>query len=103
MAEWMAYDAIEPMGEERADYRNALLISQMVNIAISIWGKDGAKPTIPQDFMPKWGTKSKKKEQSVEELGNDIKSIFGAMAQMNFKKHEVQPRTTPPRLLASAN
>ena len=32
LAEWMAYDRLEPFGELRADYRNGLLIATMLRI-----------------------------------------------------------------------
>lgn len=47
-AEWQAYYTIEPFGEERADYRNAILCTLIAN---ALRGKHGwtAKP---KDFMP---------------------------------------------------
>ena len=43
LAEWMAYDALEPFGELRADYRNGLLIS----VILALMGNEAD----PQDFM----------------------------------------------------
>lgn len=42
--EWLAYDSIEPFGEERADLRSALAASALCNT----WGAE----TMPADFMP---------------------------------------------------
>ena len=43
LAEWMAYDRLEPFGELRADYRNGLLIATI----LAIMGKEAD----PQQFM----------------------------------------------------
>lgn len=47
-AEWMAYSALEPWGEERDDLRMAITASTIAN------GNRGKnqKPFKPQDFMP---------------------------------------------------
>lgn len=47
-AEWEAYFAIEPWGEERADLRAALLTCLTANLN----RKKGAPPYRPADFMP---------------------------------------------------
>ena len=44
LTEWMAYYRLEPFGDERADLRNALLCTVMVNL----WSKKKAKI---QDYM----------------------------------------------------
>jgi hypothetical protein len=50
-SEWMAYFALEPFGEERADLRMGILASVMANL----WGKRKGHPWRPQDFMPRFG------------------------------------------------
>lgn len=49
-SEWMAYYAIEPFGEERADLRQALTTSAVHN-SIQAQSKH-PKWTKPEDFMP---------------------------------------------------
>lgn len=49
-AEWMAYYAIEPFGEERADLRQALTTSAIHN-SVQAQTKH-PKWTKPEDFMP---------------------------------------------------
>jgi hypothetical protein len=48
--EWEAYHQIDPWGEERADLRNGVLASTMVNIAP--FRKRSAPTAKPTDFMP---------------------------------------------------
>ena len=51
IAEWTAYSAVEPFGEERSDYRVAYALAVIVNL---LGGKDGP-PVKVQDFMPTVG------------------------------------------------
>ena len=44
LAEWMAYDRLEPFGELRADYRNGILASMLAGLL-------GGQDVKPQDFM----------------------------------------------------
>jgi hypothetical protein len=48
LTEWMAYEALEPFGEERADMRAGIIASTIANVNR---GK-GQKPFSPTDFMP---------------------------------------------------
>lgn len=48
IAEWMAYFAIEPFGERRADLRAAIIAATIANAQRA---KD-SRPFKPQDFMP---------------------------------------------------
>lgn len=48
LAEYMAYDRLEPIGEARADLRAGILASTFVNHSIS----PPRRPTKPVDFMP---------------------------------------------------
>jgi len=50
MAEWRAFGSLEPMGEERADFRMAYALSVIVNM---LAGKD-AEPVSPLDLMPRF-------------------------------------------------
>ena len=51
LAEWMAYAAVEPFGEERADYRLAYALSVIVNL---FRGKDDP-PVKVADLLPRVG------------------------------------------------
>lgn len=93
MSEWEAYDRLEPIGEWRADFRTATLISAITNLARSRWCEKGVKMTGPADFMPEWDleTKSEPVKQSVEEM----KQIMYAIASISKKERKLHNR--PPR------
>lgn len=50
-AEWQAFYRLDPFGEERADYRMAILAALTTNL----WLEKGDKPTRPEDFLPRFG------------------------------------------------
>lgn len=79
LAEWEAYNIIDPIGEERRDFNFAMLTSSITNIAISAFGgKKSSKLTKIKDFMPKWGEDGKATEQqSSEEMRNNLMSLIG--------------------------
>ena len=70
ISEWEAYDRLDPVGAWREDYRFALLAQVVSNLAISMYGKKGAKLQEITDFIPKWGEdeEEKVKQQSMEEM-----------------------------------
>jgi hypothetical protein len=73
LAEWEAYDKIDPIGMWRIEYNVANLCANMINIANAIYTKKGHKPKIssPVDFMPDWAGDlarfKERKKQTVEE------------------------------------
>lgn len=84
LAEWEAFDRLEPIGEWRDDYRLAYLSSLLTNIAISQSGRKNAKMTDPEKFLLTWGEYRFKDEkiriQSVEEMKTallGIAKVFG--------------------------
>ena len=48
LSEWIAYQGIEPFGEERADLRSGIIAAVTANA----WRGKGDKAMSPQDFMP---------------------------------------------------
>jgi len=53
ISEWMAYYALDPFGEERADLRAAMIMSLIANV-----NRDAEKkrePYTAEDFMPRFG------------------------------------------------
>lgn len=81
LAEWEAYDSLEPIGLDlRADFRSASLMSMLTNIARSIWSKKGCKMTTPEDFMPKWSEEEQEEpqKQTVEEQKGMLQMIAAA-------------------------
>ena len=76
MAEWYAYDRLDPIGEARDDFRMSYLASTITNLAISINGKKGAKLTNVKDFLLDWDVSKPKETQSIE----DMKRVFAGIA-----------------------
>lgn len=99
LAEWEAYDKLDPIGTWRDDYRMAYLASLMNNITISVHGKKGAKHSLPIDFMPVWDVQKQTmspKKQTME----DMKAFalnFAKAHNAQFKKEE-RVNSRPPRL-----
>jgi len=68
MTEWLAYNQISPISDQRGDIRNAVLASVVANT-------QGGK-TKPEDFMPKWRPQTEDDilevtKQITKELGGD--------------------------------
>ena len=78
IAEWEAYDRLDPIGEFRADFRMAELATVITNIAIK-WAAGKKKVDLVDilDFIPKWdaGAPKEVKKQSVEEMKKALKEI----------------------------
>jgi hypothetical protein len=70
LAEWEAYDRIDPIGEWRTEFRAARLESLIINTARAVHGRRGIKMTAPIDFMPKWDVAevTTTKKQTTEEM-----------------------------------
>lgn len=85
---------MEPIGEWRADFRIATLISAVTNIARSVWAKKGVEMTSPTDFMPKWDEEPKAEpvRQSVEEMKQIIYAIASIAGKKERKLHNRPPR-----------
>ena len=71
----MAYDSIDPWGEERADLRMGRLAATFVNVHL---GK-GQKQMVPADFMPDFDP-TPKPAQSHQEMAS-------VMAQLMAKQN----------------
>ena len=76
LAEWMAYDAVEPSGEYRQELRSGQLCSLLANI-----NRDSEKrpePFVPLDFMFFTDRPEEKQEPpTAEELNAKLKQVFG--------------------------
>jgi hypothetical protein len=55
-AEWMAFARVEPIGEDRDDYRLAYLMSFLANVVSDRSRKNKEKPRVFElsDFLPKF-------------------------------------------------
>lgn len=47
--EWMAFDSLEPFGDQRADLRAGIVAATVVNS--NPWRKKGSRAARPSDFM----------------------------------------------------
>jgi hypothetical protein len=70
IGQWEAYYQIDPWGDERADLRNGILASTMVNC--NPFRKKSARSAKPTDFMPF--------REKVKQTWQQIKGIFQALA-----------------------
>lgn len=54
VAEWQAYNSLEPIGAYRRDYMEAQILAMIQNIAQAVYAKKGAtpKPYLPGDYIP---------------------------------------------------
>ena len=87
LAEWEAYDRIDPIGTWRDDYRIAILDALVVNIVSKLYAKKGAvsKEASPMDFMPNWsGDAPTQQKQSVGEM----KSALMQLAKMSQRREK---------------
>jgi len=87
LAEWEAFDRIDPIGSWREDYRMSVLASLIVNIVSKLYAKKGHTPkeVTPMDFMPNWtGEKRIERKQSVA----DMKQVLYAIASAANKKEQ---------------
>lgn len=86
LAEWEAYDRLEPIGDWRGDYRMSFIVSTLWNIVVRLYGRKDAKLTKPKDFYPRWDMtekeiqeerqREKAKKQSPEEMKKILQSLF---------------------------
>ena len=68
--DWQAFYSTEPFPEERADFRNALLTSVMINL------KRGKNKAVElEDFVPDYWNERKDKKQTPEQMLANAKMI----------------------------
>lgn len=75
--EWMAYDRLDPIGDDRADWNAASIACAVTNPH-----RTKKEPYKVKDFMPQYGTPER---PSPEALHHKIKSVFGALATRKRK------------------
>ena len=85
LAEWMAFDAIEPIGGARGDIQAAIISATIANGNRA----RGTKPIPVADFIPKYGeTEEDKKEAVVEKITN----LFTAMSEAKKAQAELKDK-----------
>lgn len=90
VAQWQAYDQLEPIGGYREDFRIGMVCSIIVNLAQAIYGKKGKKQTSsPESFFPWW--KDEVKSKPIQSL-DEMKTILLSMAKSQKKQVEQTKR-----------
>jgi hypothetical protein len=80
LSTWMAYDAIEPFGERRADLRSAQICAVLANIH----RKKDSKPFSPADFLIHFDAaydKGKDQDARVEEAKTKVSGNLNIVAK----------------------
>ncbi len=95
LAEWEAFDAIEPVG--RAEHRMESMLSMVsaviVNLFYSAFGSKGSvKDVSPDDFMPKWGVFQHEIEEKkiVKQSPEEMKKLLLGIAKVQNAKHSAK-------------
>ena len=78
LAEWEAFDSIDPIGDERGDLLMGILASLMANMN----RKKGSKAYRPSDFMPFVDREAVKKADTAA-LGEQIKAALAGGGKRN--------------------
>lgn len=86
ITEWQAFDRIYPIGEDRADYRISYLSSLITNLFIQVYGKKGAKLTLPSEYDFKWG--GVPEEEAKQREIDSIKHFFLSFASAQNRRVE---------------
>ena len=76
LTEWELYNRIDPIGEERSDFRMSYMASLITNLVISSMGKKGTKLTNIKDFLLEWDEKPKQ-----EQTATQMRDILMGMAK----------------------
>jgi len=80
LSEWQAFFSIEPMPEQRADYRSGVIASVIAN---TNRGKN-AKPFEPKDFIPDYDKEPKKEDPKA--VKRKVKDTFQTIITRQKKK-----------------
>ena len=92
LAEWEEYNKLDPIGEQRDDFRNAYLLMTMTNLAIGIHGKKGSKLTKIEDYIVDWDAGGK---EEVQQSAEDMKNFLMSFASSHNKKVQKDNKQTP--------
>ena len=68
---WAVYMQMEPFGDDRADWRNAMAMAQVANMN----RKRGSGPIAVHKFLPRFGSR-KRRAQTMEEMSAALDAWF---------------------------
>jgi len=85
LSEWQAFFSIEPMPEQRSDYRSGVIASVIAN---TNRGKN-TKPFEPKDFIPDYEKTSGKTSGKIEQeaVKRKVKNTFQTLITRQKKQH----------------
>jgi hypothetical protein len=83
VAEWRAYNRLEPVGQTQIVYMLAMFTSTVVNIARRVWGRKNVKMTQASDYIPKWGPPE---VQSFSDMKNIAQAIINRSGRKRKKR-----------------
>lgn len=71
---WMAFSALEPFGDDRADWHNAMTLSQQANMN----RKKGKAAYKPDKFLLRFQTANTRPVQNTEQMKEALRAQFYA-------------------------
>ena len=84
LAEWEAYELIEPFGQVRGDLQAGVIAAEIVNIVTQLYGKKKDKRATPADFLLKF-EKPKPKQPAAQPWQNIMNNLRLIAARHNAK------------------
>lgn len=70
---WMAFSSLEPFGDDRADWHNAMILAQQANMN----RKKGKSPSRPHKFLLKF--RREQPGQSMQQMEMALMAQYSAM------------------------
>ncbi len=89
-AEWMAYYALEPFGQEAENWRTAQLLAML-------WNINSKKKRSPEDFMPKVGGDTAPTPDVVKKKLDVLMAAWGGRMTDGSPKPAKPPKPKPPK------
>lgn len=98
LAEWQAYDSLDPIGEARADFRFSYIAHLITTLTSSVHGKKGSKMPDIKDFLFEWdveGRTGKEAGQSADEMRQLLRSVSRSSKVEEDKEKALRNRKPP--------
>lgn len=95
LAEWQAYDSLDPIGEARADFRFSYLAHLITTLTSSVHGKKGSKMPDLKDFLFEWDVEGKEIGQTADEMRQLLRSVSRSSKVEEDKEKAFRNRKPP--------
>jgi hypothetical protein len=99
LTEWMAYNALDPLGDERGDFQAAIIAATVANR----WRQKGEAAHKPEDFVPKFDAEPPTLEELVNKarllalaLGGEVKGEWPSSVSAKSGTAEREAPTKKP-------